>query len=297
MQTNSKKIWAGLITLYIVWGSTYLALRYIVDFVPPLIASGMRNVLAGSTLLLYAVLNSEFRKPTKTEFWQNIFIGFLMITVGNGLFTVVAHWVPSGYSSLFSSLSPVVIVLILWLLGEKPNIKLVAGCVLGFVGISILSGFKNRAIVGQEQNYGWSVLFLALALVAWNVGVVVTKRAKFNFSVAQLAGFQMFVGGTMSLIISFLLNEWDGFSISTVPASAYAALGYLFVFGSILGFTVFNWLSKQIHPTLLSTYNYVNPIVAIGLGALLMSEPIDAFMILAAVFIIGALVLITLAKR
>lgn len=298
-QNQSLKITAGLITLYLIWGSTYLGIRFLVESVPPFIASGMRNFLAGSILLIFAVLTKKYQKPSRKMLIATALSGFFMLTVGNGLTTSAARWIPSSYSSLFAALSPIILVLMLWnLTKEKPKKKVLVGSILGLIGVCVLMSLKSLAIKGTEQYYLLGVVFLFLAILGWDIGVILMKKANVNqYNASQIAGTQMFVGGSLSLIFSYFHGEFDVFQVENITSKAALSFIYLLIFGSIIGFLVFGWLSKVAPPTLVATYTYVNPLVAMILGALLANESLHPLMLLAGGIIITAVVLITSANR
>ena len=298
-QNQPLKIWAGLITLYLIWGSTYLGIRFVVESVPPFIASGVRNFLAGSILLLFAILRKKFQKPSRKMLKVTALSGFLMISVGNGLITSAARWIPSSYSALFAALSPIILVLMLWNLTKvKPTKTVIVGSILGLIGVGILMSLKSLAIKGTEQYYLLGISFLFISVLCWDIGVVLIKKADINqYNTSQIAGTQMFIGGVISLIFSYLYGEFNDFQINNVTTKAIYAFVYLLTFGSIIGFLVFGWLSKVAPPTLVATYTYVNPLVAMILGALLANERLHPLMLLAGGIIISAVVLITSANR
>ena len=298
-QNQPLKIWAGLVTLYLIWGSTYLGIRFVVESVPPFMASGMRNFLAGSILLIFAILTKKFQKPSRKMLITTALSGFLMISVGNGLITSAARWIPSSYSALFAALSPIILVLMLWnLTKEKPKKTVIIGSILGLVGVSILMSLKSLAIKGTEQYYLLGIFFLFVSVISWNIGVILIKKADINqYSTSQIAGTQMFVGGCLSLIFSYLHGEFNNFHVGNVNDKAIFSFIYLLIFGSIIGFLVFGWLSKVAPPTLIATYTYVNPLVAMILGAVLANEKLHPLMLLASGIIISAVILITSANR
>jgi drug/metabolite transporter (DMT)-like permease len=298
-QNQSLKIWVGLVTLYLIWGSTYLGIRFVVESVPPFMASGMRNFLAGSILLLFAIITKKFQKPSRKMLIATALSGFFMLTVGNGLTTSAARWIPSSYSALFASLSPIILVLMLWnLTKEKPKKKVVVGSILGLIGVGILMSLKSLAIKGTEQYYLLGISFLFLAILGWDIGVILIKKAEINqYNASQIAGTQMFVGGSLSLIFSYLYGEFDNFQVLNITTKALFSFAYLLTFGSIIGFLVFGWLSKVAPPTLVATYTYVNPLVAMILGAILANEKLHPLMLLAGGIIIFAVILITSANR
>jgi drug/metabolite transporter (DMT)-like permease len=298
-QNHQLKIWAGLITLYLVWGSTYLGMRFVVESVPAIMASGFRNFLAGSILLIFALLSGKFQKPSRQMLKTTFLAGFLMLTIGNSLFTMAAKWLPSSYSALFSASGPVVLIILLWLINhEKPKPTVIIGAVLGIIGVGILMSLKSLAIKGNEAFYLVGIIFLIIAVLAWNIGVVVVAQSDMSqYHASQIAGTQMFIGGSISLIISYFLKEFDTFQWQTVAPKALWSFAYLLTFGSVIAFLVFSWLSKVASPTLVATYTYVNPLVAMVLGSVFASEHLHPLMILSAMIIITAVILITSVNR
>jgi drug/metabolite transporter (DMT)-like permease len=298
-QNQPLKIWAGLITLYLIWGSTYLGIRFVVEVVPPFMASGMRNFLAGLVLLIFAILTKKYQRPSRKMLIATALSGFFMLSVGNGLTTSAARWIPSSYSSLFAALSPIILVLMLWnLTKEKPKRTVIIGSILGLIGVCILMSLKTLAIEGTEQYYLLGVMFLFFAILGWDIGVIIVKKAEINqYNASQIAGTQMIVGGTISLIFSVLYGEFNNFQVESITPKAITSFLYLLTFGSITGFLIFGWLSKVAPPTLVATYTYVNPLVAMILGALFANERLHPLMLLAGGIIITAVILITSANR
>jgi drug/metabolite transporter (DMT)-like permease len=181
---------------------------------------------------------------------------------------------------------------------EKPQMKVVIGSILGLIGVGILMSLKSLAIKGTEQYYLLGVSFLFLAILGWDIGVVIMKKAQINnYPALQIAGMQMIVGGGMSLIVSSLRGEFDSFHLVNITTRTLLSFGYLLIFGSVIAFLVFGWLSKVAPPTLVATYTYVNPLVAMILGATFADERLHPLMLLAGGIIITAVILITSANR
>lgn len=298
-QSISFKIWAGLITLYVAWGSTYLAIRFVVEKVPPLIASGVRVLLAGSILYGFSkFFGKNYTPPTRKAWLIGAITGFLMLSIGNGALSIAAAWVPSGYSALFSALVPVCLVLMQWWLDKtKPNLQIILGVVTGIAGVGLLLKLNHLALSGQEAYFGWGVFLLIIASISWAVGVMITNRENLPYPPALISGMQLISGGVITLIISALLGEWKLFELANLTAKPVFSFLYLVSIGSLLGFSVFGWLSQQADPTLVSTYTYVNPLVAILLGWIFAGESLNLQLLMAASFIVGAVVLITFGKR
>lgn len=296
MPAESKidfKIILSLLTLYIVWGSTYLAIHYVVESCPPIIASGFRNFLAGAIILIFVFFTQKITNIPINHFLKMGIAGFLMLTLGNGLLTIAARWVPSGYMSLFPALVPAWIVIIQIFFGTKPNYLTIIGLVIGFVGMFFLVNQEQLSIKGFEQYFGIGVTFLMAASIAWSFGVMYSVKNPLPYSTALVSSIQMIIGGLLSLFFSYFIGEWTDFEPTKFNSKAIWAFSYLLIFGSIVGFLVFSWVSKKASPTLVSTYSYVNPLVAIYLGYAFVGEKLSLNMIIAAVFIITAVVLIS----
>ncbi len=287
------KVIGSLLVLYLVWGSTYLAIHYVVESCPPIIASGFRNLLAGVAIIIYVIFTQKNEAIPLNHMMKMAFAGFLMLTLGNGLLTVAAAWVPSGYMSLFPALVPAWIVIIQIILGTRPNLLTIIGLILGFIGMFFLVNQEQLSIKGYEKYFGLGVTFLMAASIAWSCGVMYSVKNPLPYSTAKVSSIQMICGGILSLIFSIFISEWKDFNISKIDIKALWGFSYLLIFGSIVGFLVFSWVSKKASPTLVSTYSYVNPLVAIYLGYAFAGEKISTNLIIAALFIVSAVVLIT----
>lgn len=300
---NSKsinlKIWIGLITLYIVWGSTYLGTRFAVEQAPSMVVSAFRNLFAGIILFVFTFLSKNYKKPDNNFLITSLISGFLMLSIGNGFFAISAKWVPSSFNALFSAISPVLLVILLWISDKKkPNKIVVFGALLGLSGVGLLISQKNVSLLGYEKYYWWGVLLIFIGVLSWLIGVVYVKRKKiFEYSAIQIAAFQMTTGGVINMFFAFFLGNFSELELKNISLKAYASFAYLVIFGSVIGFLVFGWLSKKASPTLVATYTFVNPIVAIILGWLLASEPLQPIMILAAAIIIAAVFLISIGDK
>jgi drug/metabolite transporter (DMT)-like permease len=296
---QNLKIWAGLWTLYLVWGSTFLGVRVVVESIPSMIVSGFRNIIAGAIMIGLTFATKKYQKPTKDYLRVTTISGFMMLTMGNGFLAVAAQWMPSSFSALFGAMGPVMLVVLLWIMNhEKPQKIVILGALLGIIGVAILMSQKKLALHGSEQYYFWGVLFLFFAVLGWNLGVVWLKKQEINhFSSMQTSGFQMFIGGVFATIISYFLGDFKNFHPTEIPTTTYFWASYLIIVGSIIAFLVFSWLSKVTEPTLIATYTYVNPMVAMLLGWLFAGERLSTLMLVAGIFIISAVILISTSKK
>ncbi len=291
---QSTKVWASLFYLYIIWGTTYLCIQYLVGNIPPIFASGSRNFLAGLILFIVAIFTAKFAFPSsKTWFWSGL-AGTLMLTVGNGALTMALQWVPSGYASLFPAMVPVWLVILQWLIdNKKPSIKVILGCLMGLLGVGLL---VNLNVEGYDNFLKGAVLLL-IAAFSWSCGVMVSIKKGSTDGVISVAAVQMIVAGTISLIASGLMGEYALVNPEKFTTNFLLAFAYLLIAAAVIGFLIFIWVSRKASPTLVATYNYVNPLVAITMGVLLNNEAFNLQFIIAAIVIIGAVVLITTDKK
>lgn len=298
MKNATSKVWLALFFLYIVWGTTYLNIQYLVGNIPPIFASGIRNFLAGIILFVLAIVTTKFEFPNlKTWIWSGL-AGILMLSVGNGFLTVAVQWVPSGYASLFPAIIPVWLVILQWIFDKKsPSYRILLGCLSGIIGVGLLVNLSSFALKGYEQYFALGVLFLIIATLSWSFGVMVAIKKAPSANVVVVASVQMIVGGAVSLMASGLMGEYAEIDTSKFDSQLITAFAYLLFVASVAGFLVFNWVSREASPTLVATYNYVNPLVAISLGVFLNNESVNTQFIFAAIAIIVAVILITTDKN
>jgi drug/metabolite transporter (DMT)-like permease len=291
---QSTKVWASLLFLYIVWGTTYLGIQYVVSVIPFVFASGIRNFLAGIILFLIAIFTTKFSFPNnRTWLWSGL-AGILMLSVGNGTLTVALQYVPSGYASLFPAMVPVWLVLLQWLFdNKKPSLKIILGCLLGIIGVGLLF---NLDLKGYDHFLRGAILLL-IAAFSWSCGVMLSIKKSSTDGVISVAAVQMLVAGFISLIVSGFLGEYDTLDINKITTNHLLTFLYLLILAAVIGFLIFVWVSRKASPTLVATYNYVNPLVAITMGILLNNEKFSYQFIFAAIVIIGAVVLITTDKK
>ncbi|MFT4032364.1 MAG: EamA family transporter [Siphonobacter sp.] len=297
-RSSSPKIWSGLIYLYIAWGSTYLAIHYLVETIPPLLASGMRNASAGVIMLIYAKITEPKVWPDKRSWLVSFWAGILMLGVGNGGVSIAVAWVPTGYAALIVAAVPIWLVLLQWIwLRIIPTKLVLLGVFAGIVGVSLLLNFDAFSLEGSSAQFTFGILALLAATFCWSWGMVVSQQSQVPYSAAYISAMQMIGGGMATLFVSGIIGEWNGFTANRITPQAINAFIYLLTIGSLGGFTVFSWLSQHTSPTLLATYNYVNPLVALLLGYLFVGEQLSFKVVLAAVIIIAAVLLITAGQR
>jgi drug/metabolite transporter (DMT)-like permease len=282
--------------VYIVWGSTYLAIRYAVQTMPPLLMAGARFSVSGAMLYAWARIRGAPR-PSATEWRVAILTGILMLCLGNGSVGWAEQRIPSALAALIVAVVPLWMVLLDWLLpgGERPTVAVIAGVIVGLAGLVVLVGPDRVGTSGPVDVVG--TLVLVVASMAWAFVSVYNKRGARPESASMSTGLQM-LGGSVALVASGLaLGEGRHASIASISAASWAGWLYLVTFGSLIGFTAYIYLLKEVSPAKASTYAYVNPVVAMFLGWAIAGEAITARTLAAAAIILGGVALITLAQQ
>lgn len=294
-KASRGQIAAAFASIYIIWGSTYLAILYAVETMPPFIMAGARFLVSGGLLYLW----SRYRgapKPTRLH-WRNAVIagGFLLLG-GNGAVVWAEQYVPSGLTALLVSILPFWLVIIEWMRPprQRPKAAVLVGLVLGFIGIIVLVGPGNVGGHGDVQPIG--ALVLIVGSLSWAIGSFWSRDAQLPESGLLTTGMEMLGGGVLLMIVGLATGELSGFDVHHVSRASAIGLAYLITFGSLLGFTSYIWLLDKVSPARLGTYAYVNPIVAVVLGWAIAGEKLSTRTGIAAVIVICAVALITTAK-
>jgi drug/metabolite transporter (DMT)-like permease len=282
----------GSATIYIIWGSTYLAIRYGVETIPPFMMAGIRFVIGGALFYAWARMQSGLR-PTLRQWGVAALVGVLLIVGGNGLVTLAEKTVPSGLTALLVAMVPLWVVLVDWLRprGTRPPVLAVAGVVLGLAGVAFLINPTN--VQGEVQLLG--ALAVVVASLSWALGSVYSRYADAPQAQSLAAGMQMLAGGVASLVLSFSVGEFSTFEFAAVTTQSLWALAYLTFVGSA-AFAVYIWLLRASTPAHVATYAYVNPIIALLLGAALAGEALSTRTLWCSVVILAAVVIIVTAK-
>lgn len=286
---NRLAVIAAFFAIYAVWGSTYLAIRYAVAFIPPLYTAGFRHLIAGTILLLWAL--AKGLRPTWPQIRASIVIGFLFFLVGHG----TLHWaetqVPSGLASLLIASEPIWVFLMACAAERRWRMNgfLFTGVVLGLAGVALLLG---RDVWSAGGTAFWGAVACLVGAISWSAGIIYSRRSHLSGSPLLLSALSLLAGSAMLLVTGTLLGERRGFSFHNVPARSWLALAYLIVFGSVIAFTAYNWLLEHYSPTLVATHTYVNPIVAVLLGWWLAGEHVSLNVMLSAGMVIAAVFLV-----
>lgn len=286
------RIWGALLIVYIVWGSTYLAIRFAIDSIPPFLMAAMRFLTAGAVMFAWRMAAGD-KLPTWQELRSSAIVGLFLLLGGNGCVVWAEQRVASGIAALLIGSTPLWFVVIdaLKLGGIRPPRRTIVGLVLGFIGIAVLIGPDQ--ISGADQRIDLlGVGTLLLAAFLWATGSVYARDAKLPSSPLLASSLEMLVGGSGLLVAGTLAGEWAILDWASITEQSLFGLGYLIIFGSLVGFAAYAWLLKNAPTPLVATYAYVNPLVAIFLGNLLAQELLTPFIVLAALIIVSAVMLI-----
>jgi drug/metabolite transporter (DMT)-like permease len=292
------KLWTALIALYIVWGSTYLAIRFAVETIPPFMHASLRFLISGAILYAWRSMAGD-EKPTAGNWKSTAIVGTLLLLGGNGLVGLAEKTVPSGIAALMISTSPFWLVLFesLRARGNKPTWLSILGLTIGFGGVFILIGPAELTGSTGQKFDTFGVILLLCAPFLWSLGSIYARGADMPKSTLMSTGMQMLVGSVALFIVSVLTGELHGFTFAQVSTRSWLGLIYLITFGSLVGFVSYGWLIHNAPVSLFSTYAYVNPVVAVFLGWLLAGEVLNARIAVASAIIIGSVVLINYARQ
>jgi len=291
------RVWMAFLAIYLIWGSTYLAIRIAIETIPPLLMAGARYLISG--LLLYGWLRVRGDCKTTWREWREAsIVGGLMLLGGNGAVSWAEQFVPSGLAALLVSTIPIWVVLLDWgwLRSARPSPRIFLGLGLGILGVGLLV----RPGTAPAAQGGVSILgavVLLLGAGSWALGGLYARRAKLPASSLLSVAMQMITGGILLFIAGTAIGEWPRLHIEAVSARSLLALAYLVFFGSLVGLTSYLWLIKETTPAKASTYAFVNPVVAIVLGWAVAGESVAPRILLAAAVALSGVVLIVRGRR
>jgi drug/metabolite transporter (DMT)-like permease len=287
-----------MLVLYTVWGSTYLAIAIAVETFPPFIMAAVRFGLAGIILLTWSMARDRrsFQWPTRREWRDSAIVGALLLGGGMGLVAWGEQTIPSGIAALIIATMPVWIAVLGGIfLGERLPRLAVAGILIGFAGVAILVGPSALGGAGAMDPAG--IAAILLSPIAWATGsLFASHRASLPRKPLVATGAQMVTGGVVLAVMGLLSGEWQTFDPAAISRDSFLAFVYLTIAGSLVAYTTYSWLLGVAPLPLVSTYAYVNPIVAVILGWLILQEPIDARTVVAGAVIVVAVALIVTAR-
>ena len=279
------RLFAAFAAVYLIWGSTYLAIRFAIETIPPYLMIGTRYSIAGT--LLYLWLRWKGVPRPAPQHWATAFVvGILMLVIGNGGVAWAEQTVPSGLTALIVAIVPLWVALMEWGTGkDRPTVKSVSGLLLGFAGVVILVG--PRELMGGERVMLTGAVVLVVASIAWATGTVYSRTARQHPSQSMATAMSMLAGSVAMFAVGGVMGEFTRLAPQSISLKSVLAVLYLVVFGSLIGFSAFMWLIRATSAARASTNSYVNPVVAVILGWALAGEPMTPRTLVAALVIIA----------
>jgi len=284
----------ALLIVYVVWGSTYLAIAVMIETLPPLLSAGVRYAVAGLLMLGALAAHARFRRgrgpaerPTAIHWRSAFIIGSLLLLGGNGAVVLAELFIPSGIAAVLVATMPIWLAVFDALLSRRrPSGLVIGGLIAGIVGVAILLA----PVEGIEDLDPLGIGLVIGATISWAAGSLYARRAPLPSSQLLGTGMEMLAGGIVLFAAGSLLGEIGRTNVESFSIRSLVAVAYLTVFGSIIAFTAYTWLLANAPVSTVGTYAYVNPIVAVALGAVILSEPITPRTLIATAIIIGAVV-------
>lgn len=287
LRLDSLKLALAFAAIYVIWGSTYLAIRYAVETIPPLVTAGIRHTVAGGILLAWAYARGY---RAKREHWiAGAIVGAFFFLVGHGTLHWAEQHVASGLAALLIATEPMFILVLAWASRQQKISRASAlGLALGVVGVAILTGME----VSAKDASLLGMIAVLIGSAAWAAGVVISPKVKLPSDALARTAVPLVCGAVMLLASAGITGEFHGLHWSAISLRSILGLGYLIVFGSIVAFTSYTWLLQRCAPALVATHTYANPVVAVLLGWLLAGEALTLRVVVASIAILGAIVLI-----
>ncbi|MET9803647.1 EamA family transporter [Streptomyces sp. NPDC006368] len=285
-----KAVWVALGIVYVVWGSTYLGIRVVVETMPPFLSAGARFVVAGLLLAAFLVWRhgpGVLRVNRPAELGSAALVGLLLLVGGNGLVVLAETSVPSGLAALLIAVVPAWVVILRTVAGERPGAGAYAGVLLGLAGLAVLT---LPGLSGETRLGG--VLTVIVAAFLWALGSFSSSRIPMPSNPFTASVYEMVAGGAGCLVTGLARGEHHGLDVGAFSARSWTALGYLLVFGSLVAFTAYAWLLQSAPLSLVATYAYVNPVVAVVLGALVLGESLTWAIVLGGGVVVAGVCLI-----
>lgn len=289
---ENLKLALAFAAIYLVWGSTYLAIRYAVETIPPLITAGIRHTVAGSILLAWAYTRG-FR--ARREHWiAGAILGAFFFLIGHGSLHWAEQQVASGLAALLIATEPMFILLLAWMIGQQKIRRVSAiGLVVGVAGVATLTGVELKAHASTLIG----MLAVIVGSVSWSLGVVISPKLKLPEDAVARTAVPLVCGAAMLLLAAAATGEFHAVRWASVSLRSILGLAYLITFGSIVAFTAYTWLLQRCPPALVATHTYANPVVAVLLGWMFAGEALTVRVALASVAILGAIMLIRRGER
>ncbi|WP_345269979.1 EamA family transporter [Nibrella viscosa] len=289
---STLSLFLAFAAVYLIWGSTYLFVRFATETLPPFLLASTRYLIAGSLIFVYAIRQGA-RPITRHDILAAIPTGFLLILIGNGGVTWALQYVPSGLTAILIATEPLWVVLLAWVWygkAHKPNAMVLAGMIIGFLGMIYLIYARGASVQG-ETNLP-AVLVILLSSVAWAVGSLLVANTPGRNTPAMNLALQMLAGGVMLLMMGTLAGDWAAVDVQQVSAKSFLSYLFLVFFGTLVAYTAYNWLLRSVSPSLAATHAYVNPVVAVLLGWAFADERLSWQTLLASGIIVASVVLV-----
>ena len=288
--TGSRALWIPLGIVYVVWGSTYLAIAIVVQTLPPLSSAALRFLIAGAAMCLWLIASRGRRvmRVRRRELAGAALVGSCLVLGGNGLVSLAEREVPSGLAALIVGSVPLWVLVYRIVGGDRVRRLAVIGIVIGFAGVAVL--VLPTGLSGTVAPQG--LLFMVGSTLSWSWGSYISSRLEMPREPLVSTGLQMLTGGVGLAVLGALTGELGHLDPSAFAPASVVALAYLVIFGSLIAFTSYTWLLQNAPVSTVATYAYVNPVVAVFLGALVLHESVNAWILLGAVLIIGAVAFI-----
>jgi drug/metabolite transporter (DMT)-like permease len=292
LRLDSLKLALAFVAIYVIWGSTYLAIRYAVETIPPLVTAGIRHTVAGGILLTWAYARGY---RAKREHWvAGAIVGAFFFLIGHGTLHWAEQHVASGLAALLIATEPMFILVLAWASRQQKISRASAlGLALGVVGVAILTGME----VSAKDASLLGMIAVLIGSAAWAAGVVISPKVKLPSDALARTAVPLVCGAVMLLASAGITGEFHGLHWSAISLRSILGLAYLIVFGSIVAFTSYTWLLQRCAPALVATHTYANPVVAVLLGWLLAGEALTLRVVVASIAILGAIVLIRRGER
>ncbi|MEV0195957.1 EamA family transporter [Nonomuraea sp. NPDC050691] len=284
-------VWGALGTVYVVWGSTYLGIGVAVESIPPMLSGAMRFLVAAVLLggIVLAKSGLQAFRMTRREFLGAAGVGLLLLTLGNGMLAVAEQYISTGLAALLVASVPLWLVVFRFVVRDRPKTLTLAGVLVGLAGVAALS------LTGAQDGSATGIVVVLLASLSWSVGSFLSSRIAMPANAFATSTVEMLAGGAGLLLIGGGLGE--RLDVSAITGRSWIALVYLVLVGSLVGFTAFSWLLGNAPISLVSTYAYVNPVVAVVLGALVLSEQVTLQIIAGGLVILVGVALVISTER
>ncbi|MCW3087736.1 MAG: Drug/metabolite-transporting permease [Sediminibacterium sp.] len=293
--TTKQKAYLALSATSIIWGTTWVASKIGVQKAPALEVASIRQFIGGALYVLFFVFIKKQPLPTLKQMGWLTFMGILMFVSANGIATLGLKYVSSGLGALIAALYPLCVVLIEYVFYRNRNITLLTftGIILGIAGIGVV--FYDDAFHNRSEGYIWGVLYSLIAMITWSVATIFIARRKADINPYYATGWQMLTGSFILFLVVMITG--DHIPVSAIPAQTWGALVYLVLAGSIFTFVAFIYSMKHLEPAIASLYAYVNPIVAILVGALVVNEKLTVNILIGSLITLAGVYLVNRSMK